>query len=130
MSEPRTLLDKIWSEHVIVPRPGGEELLFVDLNLVHEGGTVRKPKQNLAVTDHYVPSVNRAAGSAGIANPAIRSVVEWLAQNTREFGIEHIGMDDPQQGITHVIGPELGLAQPGLLITCCDSHTATQGAMG
>ena len=143
MLEARTMLDKIWSEHVIVPRPGGEELLSVDLNLVHEGGTflafdqlrmenrkVRKPEQTLAVTDHYLPSVNRAAGVAGIANPAIRNVVEWLAQNTGEFGIRHIGMNDPQQGITHVIGPELGLTQPGLLITCCDSHTATQGAMG
>ncbi|MDB5926900.1 MAG: leuC 2 [Betaproteobacteria bacterium] len=143
MSEPRTMLDKIWSQHVIVPRPGGEELLFVDLNLVHEGGTflafdqlriegrkVRKPQQTLAVTDHYLPSINRAAGIAGITNPEIRNVVEWLSQNTREFGIAHIGMDDPAQGITHVIGPELGLTQPGLLITCCDSHTATQGAMG
>jgi 3-isopropylmalate/(R)-2-methylmalate dehydratase large subunit len=143
MTEPRTMFDRIWAEHVIVPQPGGEELLFVDLNLVHEGGTflafdqlriegrkVRKPKQTLAVTDHYLPSLNRAAGTAGIANPEIRNVVEWLTQNTREFGIEHIGMDHPQQGITHVIGPELGLTQPGLLITCCDSHTATQGAMG
>jgi 3-isopropylmalate/(R)-2-methylmalate dehydratase large subunit len=143
MNEPRTMLDKIWSEHVIVPRVGGEELLFVDLNLVHEGGTflafdqlrtegrkVRRPQQTVAVTDHYLPSVNRAAGAAGIANPAIRNVVQWLAENTREFGIAHIGMDHPDQGITHVIGPELGLTQPGLLITCCDSHTATQGAMG
>lgn len=143
LSAPQTLLDKIWAEHVIVPRPGGEDLLFVDLNLVHEGGTflafdqlrmegrrVRKPSQTLAITDHYLPSVNRAAGFAGISNPEIRNVVEWLDQNTREFGIEHIGMDDPRQGITHVIAPELGLAQPGLLITCCDSHTATQGAMG
>jgi 3-isopropylmalate/(R)-2-methylmalate dehydratase large subunit len=137
------MLDKIWAQHVVVPCPGGEELLFVDLNLVHEGGTflafdqlriegraVRKPRQTLAITDHYLPSLNRAAGVAGIADPTIRNVVEWLDQNTREFGIEHIGPDDARQGITHVIGPELGLTQPGLLITCCDSHTATQGAMG
>ena len=143
LSAPQTMLDKIWAEHVIVPLPGGEELLFVDLNLVHEGGTflafdqlrmegrrVRKPAQTLAITDHYLPSTNRAAGFSGIANREIRNVVEWLDQNAREFGIEHIGMDDPRQGITHVIAPELGLAQPGLLITCCDSHTATQGAMG
>ena len=140
---PRTMLDKIWAEHVIVPRPGGEELLYVDLNLVHEGGTfmafdamrehglrVRKPKQTLAVTDHYLPSINRSAGVAAIPNPAIRNVVQWLAENTREFGIEHIGPDDARQGIIHVIAPELGLTQPGLLITCCDSHTATQGALG
>jgi len=137
------MLDKIWAQHVIVPRPGGEDLLFVDLNLLHEGGTflafdqlraegrkVRKPRQNLAITDHYLPSVNRAAGIPGIANPEIRNVVAWLDQNAREFGIEHIGMHDSRQGITHVIAPELGLAQPGLLITCCDSHTATQGAVG
>ena len=141
--EPRTMLDRIWDQHVIVPQPGGEELLLVDLNLVHEGGTfmafdqlradgrkVRKPKRTLAVTDHYLPSLNRTAGVAAIPNPAIRNVVEWLAQNTREFGIEHIAPDDPRQGITHVIAPELGLTQPGLLITCCDSHTATQGALG
>src|SRR3954462_1123122 len=143
MPAGRTMLDKIWDEHVIVARPGGEELLSVDLNLVHEGGTflafdqlriegrtVRKPAQTLAVTDHSLPSVNRAAGVAGIADRGIRNVVEWLSQNTREFGIRHIGMDDPQQGINHGIGPELGLTQPGMLITCCDSHTATQGAMG
>ena len=143
MSEPRTMLDKVWAQHVIVARPGGEELLFVDLNLVHEGGTflafdqmraegrkVRKLKQTLAVTDHYLPSLNRAAGAAGIANPEIRNVVVWLDQHVREFGIEHIGVNDPRQGITHVIGPELGLTQPGLMITCCDSHTATQGALG
>lgn len=143
MKAPRTMFDKIWARHVIVPRPGGEELLFVDRNLVHEGGTflafdqlriegrkVRKPKQNIAVTDHYLPTTNRAAGPAGIANPEIRRVVEMLDENTRDFGIEHVSMHDPRQGITHVIGPELGLTQPGLLITCCDSHTATHGALG
>jgi 3-isopropylmalate/(R)-2-methylmalate dehydratase large subunit len=139
----RTMLDKIWSEHVVVHRPGGEELLFVDLNLVHEGGTflafdqlrmerrtVRRPERTLAITDHYLPTLGRAAGPAAIANPAIRNVVEWLDQNAREFGIPHIGMNDPAQGITHVIAPELGLTHPGMLITCCDSHTATQGAVG
>src|SRR5262245_61637163 len=143
MSGARTMLEKVWAQHVIVPRPGGEDLLSVDLNLLHEGGTflafdqlraegrkVRKPRQNLAITDHYLPSVNRAAGVPGIANPEIRNVVAWLDQHTREFGIEHIGMPEARQGITHVIAPELGLAQPGLLITCCDSHTATQGAVG
>jgi 3-isopropylmalate/(R)-2-methylmalate dehydratase large subunit len=139
----RTMLDKIWADHVIVTQPGGEDLLYVDLNLIHEGGTfmafdamraegrrVRKLERTLAVTDHYLPSVNRSAGVAAIPNPAIRNVVQWLDENTREFGIEHIGPDDPRQGITHVIAPELGLTQPGMLITCCDSHTATQGALG
>jgi len=140
---PRTLFEKIWQQHVIVERPDGESLLFVDRNLLHEGGTflafdqmrvegrkVRKPAQNVAVTDHYLPTLNRAAGTAGISNPDIRGVVEMLDRNAREFGIEHIGMHDTRQGIIHVIGPEQGLTQPGLLMTCCDSHTATHGALG
>ncbi len=139
---PRTLLDKIWANHAIVHSPGGEDLLLVDLNLVHEGGSflafdqlaaegrgVRRPHQTLAVTDHYLPRVNRTAGTAGIANPEIRRVVEMLDENARRFGIPHIGMHDVRQGIVHVIAPELGLTLPGTLVTCCDSHTATQGAL-
>src|SRR6476661_8876984 len=97
LPQSRTMLDKIWAEHVVVPSADGEELMFVDLNLVHEGGTfmafdqlraegrkVRKPLQTLAVTDHYLPSVNRSAGVAGITNREIRNVVEWLSENTRE----------------------------------------------
>jgi 3-isopropylmalate/(R)-2-methylmalate dehydratase large subunit len=140
---PLTLFEKIWREHVIVEQPDGEALLGIDCNLLHEGGTflafdqmrierrkVRKPRQNFAITDHYLPTLNRAAGVAGIANPAIRAVVEMLDRNAADFGIEHIGMHDPRQGIVHVIGPELGLTLPGLLMTCCDSHTATHGALG
>lgn len=143
VSTSRTMLDKVWDDHVIVSAPGSEELLYVDLNLVHEGGTflafdalraegrtVRKPKANLAVTDHYLPSADRRAGIAAIPNPEIRNVVQWIEENAREFGIEHIGPDDERQGIIHVIAPELGLTQPGLLVSCCDSHTATQGALG
>lgn len=123
--------------------PGGEELLFVDRNLLHEGGTflafdqiraegrsVRKSKQTLAVTDHYLPSFNRATAPASIANPEIRHVVEALDTNAREFGIEHYGVHHPRQGIIHVVRPEPGWTQPGLLIACCDSHTATHGALG
>ena len=93
LPQSRTMLDKIWAEHVVVPSADGEELMFVDLNLVHEGGTfmafdqlraegrkVRKPNLTLAVTDHYLPSLNRKAGVAAIPNPAIRNVVEWLAR--------------------------------------------------
>jgi 3-isopropylmalate/(R)-2-methylmalate dehydratase large subunit len=141
-----SLFERVWARHVIVPdvtNAGGEELLFVDRNLVHEGGTflafdqmrseghkVRKPKQTLAVTDHYLPSTHRATAPASITNPEIRRVVELLDENTREFGIEHIGVHDARQGIIHVVGPELGWTQPGLLIACCDSHTATHGALG
>ncbi len=146
MNAPLTLFERIWARHVIVSdghAAGGEELLSVDRNLLHEGGTflafdqmrisgdtVRKPRQTLAVTDHYLPSTQRATAPASIANPEIRRVVEALDANAREFGIEHIGVHDPRQGIIHVVGPELGWTQPGLLITCCDSHTATHGAFG
>ena len=143
MTTPLTLFDRVWARHVIVPHPQGEDLLYVDKNLVHEGGTflafdqmraeghkVRKPRQALAVTDHYLPSTNRATAPASIAHPEIRRVVEALDTNAREFGIEHYGVHHPRQGIIHVIGPELGWTQPGLLIACCDSHTATHGALG
>jgi 3-isopropylmalate/(R)-2-methylmalate dehydratase large subunit len=146
VSKPQTLLDRLWSRHVIVAdpsNPGGEELLYVDRNLLHEGGTflafdemrlagdtVRRPGQNLAVTDHYLPSLHRATAPASIANPEIRRVVEALDRNAREFGLVHLGVHDPSQGIIHVVGPELGFTLPGLLITCCDSHTATHGAFG
>ena len=95
-----------------------------------EGRAVRKPKQTLAVTDHYLPSAQRATAPASIANAEIRRVVELLDINAREFGIDHYGVHDARQGIIHVIGPELGWTQPGLLIACCDSHTATHGALG
>lgn len=143
MIAPLTLFDRVWARHVIVANLGGEELLYVDKNLVHEGGTflafdqmraedrtVRKPRQTLAVTDHYLPSTNRATAPASIANPEIRRVVEALDVNARQFGIEHYGVHHARQGIIHVIGPELGWTQPGLLIACCDSHTATHGALG
>src|SRR5215470_7179986 len=139
----QTLFDKIWSDHVIVVSPQGEELLYVDFNLINEGQsflafdqlriegrTSRRPQQHLAVTDHYLPTINRSLGSAGIANPEIRRVVEMLDENASELSLPHIGWCDCDQGIAHVIAPELGIAQPGMLITCNDSHTATNGACG
>ena len=141
--EPATLFHKIWDRHVVVKAPEGEELMFVDRSLIIEGAAflgfdilrnsgrrVRKPLQNIAITDHYLPTLNRAAGLAGITNPDIRRVIELQEKNAREFGIEHIDMHHPRQGISHVIAAELGLAQPGLLLTCNDSHTATSGALG
>jgi 3-isopropylmalate/(R)-2-methylmalate dehydratase large subunit len=140
---PRTLLDKLWSEHVIVASPQGEDLLYVDFNLINEGQSFlafdqlrmegRKPRraqQHLAVTDHYLPTTNRSLGPAGMANPEIRRVVEMLDENATEFALPHIGWHHLDQGIAHVIAPELGIAQPGMLITCNDSHTATNGACG
>ena len=140
---PRTMFQKIWDRHVVAQAPEGEELLFVDRSLIIEGNaflgfdqlrlagrTVRKPRQNLAITDHYLPTLNRAAGMDGFTNPEIRRVVEMQNENAAAFGLEHIDIHDPRQGISHVIAAELGLTQPGLLITCNDSHTATNGALG
>src|SRR5215210_1772463 len=143
MTTPRTLFDKIWEQHVITRREG-EALLYIDRNFVHEGAfhaffalakegrKVRKPRQTFATADHYVPTVpsERRRGVAGIANDEIRGMVELLEHNARENGLLHLGIDDPRQGIVHVIGPELGITQPGLTITCGDSHTSTHGAFG
>jgi 3-isopropylmalate/(R)-2-methylmalate dehydratase large subunit len=143
MSGGRTLFEKIWSEHVVVASPQGEELLYVDFNLINEGQSFlafdqlrlegrrsRRPQQHLAVTDHYLPTINRALGPAGMANPEIRRVVEMLEENASEFSLPHVGWSHHDQGIAHVIAPELGIAQPGMLMTCNDSHTATNGACG
>jgi 3-isopropylmalate/(R)-2-methylmalate dehydratase large subunit len=143
MNGPSTLFEKVWSEHVIVVSPQGEELLYVDFNLINEGQsflafdqlrmegrTSRCPDQQLAVTDHYLPTINRAAGTAGMQNAEIRRVVEMLDENATAFNLPHIGWGHSDQGIAHVIAPELGIAQPGMLITCNDSHTATNGACG
>ena len=143
MSAPRTLFEKIWSDHVIVVSPQGEELLYVDFNLINEGQSFlafdqlriegrrsRRPELHLAVTDHYLPTVNRALGTAGMQNPEIRRVVEMMDENARDFKLPHVGWYHSDQGIAHVISPELGISQPGMLITCNDSHTATNGACG
>ncbi len=138
----KTMFGKIWDRHVIVSRGEDDALLHVDVNLVHEGSfhsftalakagrTVRSPEQTFAVADHYVPTVGRERGIAAIKDAEVRGMVEILATNAERSGIAHFGIDDPRQGIVHVIGPELGLTQPGLVMTCCDSHTATHGAFG
>src|SRR5262245_13870921 len=138
-----TMFEKIWSDHVIVAAPDGEDLLYVDLNFMNEGGAflafdqlrmegrkVRRPLQNVPITDHYIPTINRHLGIARIPNPEIRHVVEMQDSNARDFGLPHIHMTHPNQGIAHVVAPELGLALPGMLITCNDSHTATNGGLG
>ena len=138
---PRSLLDKIWDEHVVTER-GGEALLYIDRNIVHEGSfhafaalakegrKVRKPRQNFATADHYVPTVGRDRGVRAIADDEIRGMVELLEANARDNALLHLGMNDPRQGIVHVIGPELGITQPGLTMACGDSHTSTHGAFG
>src|SRR4029077_410933 len=122
MNDHRPLFDKLWSDHVIVVSPQGEELLYVDFNLINEGQSFlafdqlrkegrrpRRPPQHLAVTDHYLPTVNRSLGPAGIANPEIRRVVEMLDENATELALPHIGWDHRAQGIAPAIPPEPAL---------------------
>ena len=138
MSEPATLLDKLWAAHEITRGEDGSSLLWVDRHLVHEGShhafakldargaSVAEPDLTLAVTDHYAPTRDRLH----IADASIARMTGTLARNARRYGIELLGLDDPRQGIVHVVGPELGLTLPGLLVNCGDSHTSTHGAFG
>jgi 3-isopropylmalate/(R)-2-methylmalate dehydratase large subunit len=142
MTIARTLFDKIWDRHVIMTRPEGDALIHIDRNFVHEGSfhafgalakegrQVRKPRQNFAIADHYVPTLGREQGLAAVADPDARHMIELLESHAKHNGMKHFGMADPQQGIVHVVGPELGITQPGLTITCGDSHTSTHGALG
>ena len=137
---PLTLYDKIWNEHLVHEQEDGTSLLFVDRHLIHEvtspqafeslrnsNRKVRQPKLTLAVADHNVPTTDR---SKGIADEDSKIQVETLEKNCKEFGIELFGMNDKRQGIVHIIGPEQGFTQPGTVIVCGDSHTATHGAFG
>src|SRR4029077_3184644 len=139
MSPPQTLIDKLWAAHEIVRREDGQSLLWVDRHYVHEGsfpafsrlaerGTgVAEPGLTFAVADHYVPT---RGSRHDIANPEIARMVRQIEENAAKHGIRLFGLDDPRQGIVHVVGPEQGLTLPGLLIVCGDSHTSTHGALG
>src|SRR5688572_10679868 len=139
---PRNMFEKIWDRHVIVEREGGESLIYIDRNFVHEGPfyafdglrlagrKIHRPLKQFAIADHYAPSKNRAAGVAGIADADIRRMVEQLERNARDFGIPLIGMTDPRQGILHVVAGELAVVQPGMVTTAADSHTTSIGAFG
>lgn len=140
MPAPRTLFEKIWDAHVVAAEPGQQTILYIDLHLVHEvtspqafeglrltGRKVRRPQLTVATPDHNVPTTDR---SLPIADPISKQQIDTLRNNCREFGIKLYDLDNPQQGIVHVIGPELGLTQPGMTIVCGDSHTATHGAFG
>jgi 3-isopropylmalate/(R)-2-methylmalate dehydratase large subunit len=136
----RTLLDAIWDDHVVATLEDGRDLLAIDLHLVHEvtspqaftslrlsGRTVRRPDATLAVADHNVPTEGRGAP---IADPASRAQVAALSDNARRFGVPYVPLTSADHGIVHVIGPELGLTQPGMTVVCGDSHTSTHGAFG
>src|SRR6187549_2565518 len=139
-ASPRTMFAKIWDEHVVVDEPGKQTVLYIDRHLVHEvtspqafeglrlaGRRVRRPELTTAVPDHNVPTTDRRLP---IADPISKQQIDTLRNNCREFGVKLYDLNDPQQGIVHVIGPELGLTQPGMTIVCGDSHTATHGAFG
>ena len=137
---PRTIVEKIWDEHVVLEEPGSPAVLAIDLHLVHEvtspqafdglrnrGLTVRHPERTLATADHSTPTHERGLP---ILDQQAAFQVQRLASNASEFGIPFYGLGSDRQGIVHVIGPELGLTQPGMTIVCGDSHTATHGAFG
>ena len=137
---PQTLYDKIWNEHIVHQQNDGTTLLYVDRHLIHEVTSpqafeglrlskrkVRKPNLTLAVADHNVPTTDR---SKGIDDYESKIQVETLEKNCKEFGIKLFDMKDKRQGIVHIIGPEQGFTQPGTVIVCGDSHTATHGAFG
>src|SRR5690554_7497289 len=135
----KTLFDKVWQAHEICQNDEGQSLLWVDRHLAHEGSfhafnkvaerglDILHPECTTGIADHYVPTDSR---NLIAVQPKVRSVIEQLVNNTRKHGIELIGLDDPRQGIVHVVGPEQGLTQPGLLMVCGDSHTSTHGALG
>ena len=137
---PQTIYDKIWNEHLVHQQSDGTSLLFVDRHLIHEvtspqafeglrnsNRKVRQPKLTLAVADHNVPTTDR---SKGISDKESKLQVDTLEKNCKEFGVQLFGMNDKRQGIVHIIGPEQGFTQPGTIIVCGDSHTATHGAFG
>ena len=136
---PKTLFDKIWSDHLVGQREDGTSLLYIDRHLVHEvtspqafeglklsNRKVRRPESTFATADHNVPTINRE----NIADEQSRIQVETLAKNTKEHNIEYFELTDRRQGIVHIIGPEQGITQPGMTMVCGDSHTSTHGAFG
>jgi len=136
----RTLFEKIWDRHVVTAGVGEPTLIYIDLHLVHEvtspqafdglrinNRRVRRPDRTLATADHNVPT---DPPGTPIADPISKKQLEALSSNCDEFGITLFPMGHENQGIVHVIGPELGVSQPGMTIVCGDSHTSTHGALG
>ncbi len=137
----RTLAEKVWDQHVVRRGDGAEpDLLYIDLHLIHEvtspqafdglrlaGRPVRRPDLHIATEDHNVPTIGI---DLPIADPVSRTQVETLRRNCAEFGVRLHPMGDAEQGIVHVVGPQLGLTQPGMTVVCGDSHTSTHGAFG
>lgn len=137
---PRTLFDKIWDNHLVAQDPDSPAVIYIDLHLVHEvtspqaftglrakGLSVHRPSQTLATMDHGIPTT---PPNVPITDALVINQISQLEKNCAEFGIPLMGMDSPNRGIVHVIGPEMGATQPGMTIVCGDSHTATHGAFG
>ncbi len=135
-----TLFDKIWDAHVVKELPGGMQVFYIDRHLIHEvtspqafaglrkrGIPLLRPEQTIATADHNVPTKNQ---NLPIKEELSRFQVDQLTKNCKEFGVELYGLGHPNQGIVHVIGPELGITQPGMTMVCGDSHTSTHGAFG
>ncbi len=136
----KTLFEKIWEKHVVCEETGEQPLLYIDLQLVHEvtspqafeglrlaGRKLRRPDRTFATMDHNIPTTDR---SLPIVDNISKNQIDTLYRNCEEFGVALYGLESPELGIVHVIGPELGLTQPGMTIVCGDSHTATHGAFG
>lgn len=137
---PKTMFEKVWETHAVHEEPGQPSLLYIDLHLIHEvtspqafeglrlaGRKVRRPELTVATMDHNIPTTDR---SLPIADPISKKQMETLSRNCEEFGVTLYDIHSANQGIVHVIGPELGLTQPGMTIVCGDSHTSTHGALG
>ena len=140
MSAPRTLFEKVWNEHVVRQDPGAPAMLYIDLQLIHEvtspqafdglrarGLRVRRTDRTVATMDHSTPTLPR---SLAVVDPQAEAQLQKLKANCAEFGVQLYDLDSTEQGIVHIIGPELGMTQPGRTIVCGDSHTSTHGAFG
>jgi 3-isopropylmalate/(R)-2-methylmalate dehydratase large subunit len=140
MKTSRTLFEKLWEAHLVAEPTGRSSIIYIDLHLVHEvtspqafeglraaGRSVRRPERTMATVDHNIPTEPRGTP---ITDPIAARQIQALQKNCQDFGVRLFDMDSPDQGIVHVIGPELGLTQPGMTIVCGDSHTSTHGAFG
>ncbi len=138
--KPRTLFEKLWETHVVAEEPDSPSVVYIDLHLVHEvtspqafselrqrGLKVRQPQKTVATVDHSIPTTDR---SLPLTDALAAKQIEQLSTNARDFGIRLYDLHNAQQGIVHIIGPELGITQPGMTIVCGDSHTSTHGAFG
>ena len=136
----KTLAEKIWAEHVVRQADGEPDLIYIDLHLIHEvtspqafdglrlaGRPVRRPELTIATEDHNVPTIDI---DKPIADPVSKLQVDTLRANCAEFGVRIHSLGDKDQGVVHVVGPQLGITQPGMTIVCGDSHTSTHGAFG